>query len=584
VDGRFTVLLDPGEEFSGLLREIRSIRVLVRSETGLGCEDASGFVALSPTQPFTRAPLASRASIADRAITTDTFGGQAPSFYTDAANLSGILNDTRLSSNVPRISANNIFTGTNRFASIGIGTGASPTFPLVITNTQATAYLASTNNPNGSVLVLENNSPNISTTGGLLGAVNFNTSGSTPGQIAYRLDAAGLLNHALQFRVGDVAQAVLTGGGRLGIGTLSPSFNLDVSSASAQGRFVTTVGQAGSGLTLSNFSPAVSASGGVLGTVSFESPSNVEGKITYLWEGVEPTLDAMRFTVGALQWATLTGDGRLGVGTLDPAARLHVRNGLAFASPNPNSLMVMESAFGGYFNILSQDEAETGILFGRSSGGGAEDAGIIFNNPDTPSGLEFRSGGNITRMTIANNGVVSILGTLVAGQTLVQDIGYLNAKTTYTSIPATDFKLSQASSASLATASFAFGEYATITNQNVVGDKLVAAVHLPHGATVSNVSVWVYDNDANVVRNLTANFVQIDQLTRTPAIRATGTTSGASILSQLINCTPVPSLRINNETSFYRVEVLMSSPLGWIPASMGVVGVRIEYQMSAPIP
>jgi hypothetical protein len=110
VDGRFTVLLDPGQEFSSLLREARAIRVLVRPDTGLSCDDTADFVALSPTQPFTRSPLATRAAVADRADTASSLAGFTPSYFTNAANLTGTIPDAALSNNVPRLGASNSFS------------------------------------------------------------------------------------------------------------------------------------------------------------------------------------------------------------------------------------------------------------------------------------------------------------------------------------------------------------------------------------------------------------------------------------------------------------------------------------------
>jgi hypothetical protein len=110
VDGRFTVLLDPGEEFAGLLRDARTIRVLVRPDTGLACDNDADFVPLSPTQPFTRSPLATRAAVADRADSASSLAGFTPSYFTNAANLTGTVPDAALSTNVPRLGASNSFT------------------------------------------------------------------------------------------------------------------------------------------------------------------------------------------------------------------------------------------------------------------------------------------------------------------------------------------------------------------------------------------------------------------------------------------------------------------------------------------
>ncbi len=480
--GLFTVQLDPGADFPNLVPLLRSIRILVRPNSALPCSDSSGFTALTPVQPFSRTPLASRASLADRAVTADTFAGQLPGFYTNAANLTGTIADARLSGNVPRLASGNLFSANNTFNGlVGIGLGnAAPQFPLDIAAPQAVAKLASVNSQTGSVLSLANGSPILATSGGTLGAINFDSGLGTDGQIAYQWDANSSLADSLQFRV------------------------------------------------------------------------------------------------GGLPWAALTGSGSLGVGVLDPAARLHVRNGLASVSPNPGSSMVMETAGGGYFNLLTRDAFETGLLFGTPTGG-AEDAGIIYNNPSTPSGLQFRTGGNITRMSITNTGAVLIPGVLISGTTVIDDVQYSTPKVTFANITPADFSIVTNFSS---VKSLGFGEYATIPN-GFVSDQLTAGVHLPHGAVVTQVIVWMYDNSST--KNLTAQFVQVEQFTRSPALRGTGTSGTSAIFSQAIDCTPVPNLTIDNQNSFYRIAISTANNQPW-DGNLGVAGVRIEYQMSSPIP
>jgi hypothetical protein len=260
---------------------------------------------------------------------------------------------------------------------------------------------------------------------------------------------------------------------------------------------------------------------------------------------------------------------------LEPAARLHVRNGLSLTTPNPNSTMVMETANGGYFSLITRGDRETGLLFGNPDDG-AEDAGIIYNNPGSPSGLEFRTGGNQARLTILANGSVLIPGTLVAGTSVVQDVQYATPKTTFATITPSDFRVVSNFSSSVSLAS---GEYATIPS-GFVSDHLTAGVHLPDGATITQVIVWMFDN--STTKNLTAQFVQVDQLTRTPALRGTGTSATSTLLNQAIDCTPVPNLTINNESSFYRLAISTANNQTW-DGNLGVAGVKIEYEMIAPI-
>lgn len=61
-DGIFTAQLDFGQQFA--TTGPRFLEIEVRSDSGLGCGDGSGFVVLEPRQPITAAPMASHASAA----------------------------------------------------------------------------------------------------------------------------------------------------------------------------------------------------------------------------------------------------------------------------------------------------------------------------------------------------------------------------------------------------------------------------------------------------------------------------------------------------------------------------------------
>jgi len=117
--GRFTVLLDPGSEFPAFAGLVASIRIAAREETGLNCGDGSGFIVLTPDQPLTSSPTASRSILADRASNADTFAGLNPSFFTNAGNLTGSLPDSVLGPNVPRLDQSNTWSGfTNTFGNV----------------------------------------------------------------------------------------------------------------------------------------------------------------------------------------------------------------------------------------------------------------------------------------------------------------------------------------------------------------------------------------------------------------------------------------------------------------------------------
>lgn len=107
--------------------------------------------------------------------------------------------------------------------------------------------------------------------------------------------------------------------------------------------------------------------------------------------------------------------GRVGINTSTPAAPLHVRGAFgSLISPNVSSSLVLDSLNGSYLSFISANN-ENGILFGGRTNS-AEDAGIIYNN-NALGGFQFRTGGNVTRLTITNTGSVGI-GTTSPDQTL----------------------------------------------------------------------------------------------------------------------------------------------------------------------
>jgi len=104
-----------------------------------------------------------------------------------------------------------------------------------------------------------------------------------------------------------------------------------------------------------------------------------------------------------------------GIGTTTPLARLHIFAG-ASGNTTPFSPLVVESNSNTYINLLSPENNETSILFGKSSS--AASGGIVYNSANTLNGLQFRTNGNLTRMLIRNNGDVGIgIGENVPGAT-----------------------------------------------------------------------------------------------------------------------------------------------------------------------
>lgn len=118
-------------------------------------------------------------------------------------------------------------------------------------------------------------------------------------------------------------------------------------------------------------------------------------------------------------------NGFVGIGTGLPEAPLHVLRGSAGAvAAFSLSSLALEGSTHNYLQMLAPTGFENGILFGYPTTGAAE-GGIIYNGAATNNGLEFRTNGNLTRMSINAIGQVMIHNSnLFGGQLMVEANGY----------------------------------------------------------------------------------------------------------------------------------------------------------------
>jgi hypothetical protein len=126
-NGRFAASLDFGAAFAG---QQRFLEIEVRQDTGLDCSDDTDYTLLTPRQEIAATPNATFAQNAATAANAASLNGQSPSFYQNAANLSGTVADARLSNNVARLDTNQTFTGLLNFTNAGntfAGSGAGLT-------------------------------------------------------------------------------------------------------------------------------------------------------------------------------------------------------------------------------------------------------------------------------------------------------------------------------------------------------------------------------------------------------------------------------------------------------------------------
>ena len=95
----------------------------------------------------------------------------------------------------------------------------------------------------------------------------------------------------------------------------------------------------------------------------------------------------------------------VGIGITTPLVPLHISTG-ASGNITPFSPLVVEGNNNTYINLLTPNNKETGLLFGKADN--AASGGIVYNNVSTPNGFQFRTAGNITQMILNNTGNLGI--------------------------------------------------------------------------------------------------------------------------------------------------------------------------------
>ena len=95
----------------------------------------------------------------------------------------------------------------------------------------------------------------------------------------------------------------------------------------------------------------------------------------------------------------------VGIGITTPLAPLHISAG-ASGNLTPFSPLVVEGSNNTYINILSPNNKETGLLFGKADN--AASGAIVYNNVNALNGFQFRTAGNITQMILNNTGNLGI--------------------------------------------------------------------------------------------------------------------------------------------------------------------------------
>lgn len=349
--------------------------------------------AFTAQQTFSVQPVFSSASVPFMVSSTNMvpnlnanfLGGQPQAYYTNAGNLTGLLSDARLSTNIPRLDAANTFAANATFAArVGIGT-STPSAPLHLLGSAQQMFNVVSSQAFGTWVDLTNTS-----TGGKTWSVI--SSGSGNGEGAGHLLFRNTTNQLL-------AMAVLSSG-QVGIRTTTPAQTLSVQgSIGGSGRTFIDSDDSSSG--------APNDDGLILG-----GPSSGE-------------VITSRRIAGENQWGidfytnferrlSISNGGQVGINTSAPLADVTINGGLQIDQANlGDSVMASESPF-------------VGLRFGaNTSGVGIASRRIGMGaNPD---GLDFFTG-FIPRVSIASNGYVGINNTSPGG---MLDVGGPGQSTNY---------------------------------------------------------------------------------------------------------------------------------------------------------
>lgn len=189
--------------------------------------------------------------------------------------------------------------------------------------------------------------------------------------------------------------------GRLGIGTSNPLVKLHVQNGI-------------SGASVFSIGPLVTESSGN-NYLSFYTPDNFQSAILFekqsevqsggIFYNNPAAPDGMLFRNNNATRMWLTNAGNFGIGGIPDFPRLLVKDGSAGTAFHRTGL-AMEANKSAYINIITPSSNESGVLFGTSNDPAS--GGIVYNNPGTPNGMQFRTNGNNTRMVLTSLGRLGI--------------------------------------------------------------------------------------------------------------------------------------------------------------------------------
>ncbi len=499
--GRFSVSLDFGDVFA---TQQRFLEIRVRPDSGLNCAATGGYTTLSPRQPLTAAPFASRAITAGSADNAASLGGQPAGFYTSASNLSaGTLSDGRLSANVSLLGGAQTFTAPKTFSN--------------------------------NTLLMRNNANTFSTT--LTAPLATSTRTLSLPDVSGTLISTGNLSSISA--VGTVASGTWNGS-PIGVGFGGTGANL--SATGGAGQVVKQLTTGGPLLVASLGASELPATAGDLsGPYANPVVTRLQGRAVSATAPADTQV--LKWNATAVQWQPAAdantsysaGTGLTLSGTTFSLATGGVTGGLGGVVADGT--------------ITSADLASDGASLLKVSGGAMQ-----------------TTGGRV------GVGIVPAAGKdlHVAGDTQIDGTITLPPQTRYYSVAGNEFR-----NRSNTTISDAYLEESSTLGG--LDCSAVFTVHLPHGATVTNVQAYFNDTSAN---SMTVTLFRVGLDTGSGQSMASVTSFGSAGITGTQDST-ISVATIDNSAFNYTLKA------DWVTTVAGdisLMSVRITYTVTQPLP
>lgn len=129
---------------------------------------------------------------------------------------------------------------------------------------------------------------------------------------------------------------------------------------------------------------------------------------------------------------SVTGDGKVGIGTTNPSKKVHISQGASGATGFSNTMLYLEDNTNSYISMASPESNETGILFSKPSSNVS--GGMVYTSTNRlalfaggSSRLNITSTGNVGIGTSAPTAKLDIEGDIVVRKSTNTATGTINA-------------------------------------------------------------------------------------------------------------------------------------------------------------